>query len=133
MGPRRRAHLEPTLIILDHSPGIWDLEFLTKVPGAHSQDLSLSSQRTVLQVCAILGLRGEQRSCFGVGGRCAWELRHEAKIHMSAHKDSCSRNEAGGKRRTNLAGGLPFELLPQAANVRSGPVPEESQGGSWRF
>lgn len=38
---------------------------------------------------------------------------------MSANRDSCCREEAGGERR-NLAGGLPFEPLPQATNVRGG-------------
>lgn len=48
-----------------------------------------------------------------------------------AHKDFCSRGEAGGKRRKNLTRGLPFELLPQGANMRGGlpmegPESEES-------
>lgn len=39
----------------------------------------------------------------------------------SAHKIFCRRDEADGKRRRNLEEGQPFQLLPQAINVRDGP------------
>lgn len=66
MRPRRHAPLEPKLI-LDHTPGngIWNS--LLKGSWAHSQDPGLSSQWTLLQVCATLDLMGRQGNCL-VGG-----------------------------------------------------------------
>lgn len=88
-------------------------------------------------MCATLGLRGRQGAIHW--GRCPRELGHgPGSPCLHTRMFAVGMKQAGGAGGGGLEEGLPFELWPQAANVRGGPphggaCVKEFQGGSWRL